>query len=183
MQKRTEQLVEDLRRYFSQRVDVAFAFLFGSLTKGTERDTSDLDVGVYFYPDGDVWELEDEVFYPEGNRIWGDIDTLSGRETDLLVLNRAPCRIVYTVLTEGIPLSIRSYSLYMTILLQAGRQVEEYLEFTDSYLSIKDRSASLSSLDREPGQRFDRYCQNPHRFGKTTDPSNVSGDSCPNKNL
>ena len=145
----TDPLIESLKSYFSARKDVAFVFLFGSYAKGIERNTSDLDIGVYFFPRGELWELEEDVVYPTESEIWGDLDALTGKEVDLLILNRASARIVYTALTEGIPLAVRSPSLYWTILLQAGRLLEEYLDFTSSFLEVKNRSDSLSSLDRE----------------------------------
>lgn len=145
----TDPLIESLKSYFSARKDVAFVFLFGSYAKGIERNTSDLDIGVYFFPRGELWELEEDVVYPTESEIWGDLDALTGKEVDLLILNRASARIVYTALTEGITLAVRSPSLYWTILLQAGRLLEEYLDFTSSFLEVKNRSDSLSSLDRE----------------------------------
>lgn len=149
MNRTTADIVQALSSYFFSRQDVAFAFLFGSLSKGSERNDSDIDIGVYFFPQDAVWEMEDPVFYPEEDQIWADIDKLTGRETDLLVLNRSPARIVHTVLREGILLDVKSSSLFMTILLQAGHLAEEYLDFTHSYMAIKRRSASLTPLDKE----------------------------------
>ncbi len=37
-----------LREYFSQRVDVAAAYLFGSRARGDARPDSDVDVGIFF---------------------------------------------------------------------------------------------------------------------------------------
>ncbi len=142
-------LIKRLQSYFAGRRDVAFAFLFGSYAKGLQRDVSDLDVGVYFFPKGELWELEEDIEYPEETNIWGDIDALAGKEIDLIVLNRASARLVYTILTEGVPLVVHSPSLCWKILLQAGRLVEEYLDFTVSYIEVKNRSTSLSALDKE----------------------------------
>lgn len=56
---------------------------------------------------------------------------------------------MYTALIEGILLAVKDLSLFMTILLQAGHLAEEYLDFTNSFIVIKMRSASLNLLDKE----------------------------------
>jgi predicted nucleotidyltransferase len=43
-------LIEKLKKYFKQRKDIAFAFLYGSQAKGGADKLSDVDVAVYFYP-------------------------------------------------------------------------------------------------------------------------------------
>ena len=43
--------IEALKRYFENRKDVTFAFLFGSHARGTATKLSDIDIAVYFYPE------------------------------------------------------------------------------------------------------------------------------------
>lgn len=96
--------------------------------------------------------MEDDVYYPGEDVIWADIDSISGIETDLLVLNRAPVRIGYIAITEGISLFMADKSLFWKYVLSAGRIFEEYADFTESYLEIKSRSYSLSR--RQLGQKY-----------------------------
>jgi predicted nucleotidyltransferase len=42
--------LEELRKYFAARQEVAFAFLYGSQAKGNATKRSDVDIAVYFYP-------------------------------------------------------------------------------------------------------------------------------------
>ena len=56
--------MDALKRYFENRKDVAFAFLFGSHARGTATKLSDVDIAVYFYPKGGhPVEYEEEIFY------------------------------------------------------------------------------------------------------------------------
>lgn len=42
--------IKCLKEYFSNRCNIAFAFLFGSRAKGNATKLSDIDIAVYFYP-------------------------------------------------------------------------------------------------------------------------------------
>lgn len=50
----TESDIDGLKTYFSNRTDVAFAFLFGSQAAGNATKLSDVDIAVYFYP---AWRM------------------------------------------------------------------------------------------------------------------------------
>jgi uncharacterized protein YutE (UPF0331/DUF86 family)/predicted nucleotidyltransferase len=142
-------LIEKLSSFFVTRDDIAFAFLFGSWAKERPNPNSDIDVAVYFYSENHELEVEDDVFFDEEDAVWADVDRISGVETDLLVLNRAPVRVGYTAITEGVSLCISDKALFWKYVLTAGRLFEEYAEFTESYLEIKARSSSLSDTDRD----------------------------------
>lgn len=142
-------IIPRLSSYFADRPDTAFAFLFGSRARGEERGWSDVDIALYFYPKGGELEIEEEVSYSAEDQIWADVEKICGFETDLLVINRAPARVAYSALSEGSPLYIADRSLYLRVLCATGRLFEEYGEFTESYMRIKERSSSLSDIDRD----------------------------------
>jgi len=144
-----DEIIHTLSSYFSGRSDLAFAVLFGSLAQDREGPLSDVDVAVYFYPQSSELEIEEDVYYDGEDEIWAYIDHAIGIETDLLVMNRAPARLVYTAFSEGSVLQINDRALFLKLLLTTGRMFEEYGEFTDSYLKIKARSTSLSIVDRD----------------------------------
>ncbi len=54
--------IDELKEYISGKNDIAFAFLFGSEAKGTAGKESDIDIGIYFYPQENRFDLEDDVF-------------------------------------------------------------------------------------------------------------------------
>lgn len=142
-------LIAKLTSYFLSRSDVAFAYLFGSWAKGYFQQHSDLDIAIYFYPAGGELEVEDEVFYPGEDSIWADVDSISGTEVDLLVLNRAPARVGFAAISEGISLRRDDNALFWKYALTAGHLFEEYADFTSSFLEIKARSLSLPAADKD----------------------------------
>ena len=144
-----DELTRSLSSYFAQKKEIAFAFLFGSRSRGDTRSWSDLDVAVYFFPKSGELEIEDDVYYEAEDQVWAEVEELSGCETDLLVMNRAPARIVSSALSEGTAVWISDRSLYLRVLLATGRLFEEYGEFTTSFMNIKTRSRSLSKTDRD----------------------------------
>ncbi len=141
--------IEKLSTYFRERNDIEFSVLFGSIARKTEQPQSDIDVGIYFYPASGELEIEDEVYYESEDSIWADIESLAGGEADLLVMNRAPSRIVYTALTEGISLFIADGKLRLRVIQACGNIFEEYTRFSESFYAVKARSLSLSDTDRD----------------------------------
>lgn len=144
-----DEIISKLSVYFSHRNDIAFAVLFGSFARGESREWSDLDVAVYFYPPDGGLELEDAAYYAAEDRLWSDMEKSTGFEVDLIVMNRAPARLVYSVLCEGEVLAINNRNLYLRVLLSSGRLFEEYADFTESFIQIKARSRSLSEVDKD----------------------------------
>lgn len=144
--------INQLKKYFDKREDISAAFLFGSQAKKTAGKISDWDIGVYFKPNVHVeieWEDTDRN-YPQENKVWDDlIDILKTDNVDLVVLNRVASNIAASVISEGIPLSIKDRKIFLDFILLTMRQAEDYANFVDSFYEISQRSASLSPRDRE----------------------------------
>jgi len=66
------ELLRELRGFFSDRREVRFAYLFGSLAKGTQNTLSDVDIAVF---------LNDEALtsqaYPYGYRAYLSIELMN----------------------------------------------------------------------------------------------------------
>jgi len=149
-----------LKDYFLSRPEVAMAFLFGSAARSRRTADSDLDVAVYFYPPGRGVEWEGEREYPEEHRIWAEVERITGIDTDLLVLNRAPATVAYAVLDENCPVVIKDLSLYWGLFLAVSSAAEDFREFTREFLEIKQRSRSLSEVDRDRLRRITDFLGN-----------------------
>lgn len=125
------------------------AFVFGSYAKGQEMSESDLDVAVYFRPQGRSLEWEEIREYEGEDLIWSDVERLMGLKTDLIILNRAAATLAYSVLQEGIPIVIKDHSLYLRFLLMISEAAQYFREFTREFWQIKQRSLSLSETDKD----------------------------------
>lgn len=179
-------MIEKLSAYFRERKDIGFSVLFGSIARKTEQPQSDIDVGIYFYPASGELEIEDEVYYASEDSIWSDVESLAGRETDLLVMNRAPSRIVYTALTEGIPLFTVDANLRWRVIQACGNMFEEYTRFSESFYAVKARSLSLSDADRDRLMRIVDFLETEiNDIGQFTDLSYriYAGDSAFRRNI
>lgn len=152
--------IEKLKEYFQKRADVVMAFLFGSQVKGYARAASDWDIGVY---------LTEEA-RPREQEIWAAVEHITGTEVDLVILNRAPASIAWTILRAGIPLAIKNRRIYLRFLLTASREANDWYRTSQEYHRIFERSASLTQEDRERLERtlqfmeqeiadFDRFRQ------------------------
>ncbi len=71
------------------------AYLFGSVARGTDSSSSDVDVGILLRtaPPGELNSLR---FALEG-----DLERALGRTTQVVVLNHAPADLVHRVLRDG----------------------------------------------------------------------------------
>jgi len=121
-------LIEKLKEYFSQRKDIAFAFLYGSQAKGSANKLSDVDIAVYFYPlERHPIEFEKEVFYDAENEIWGDLQRILKEEVELLVLNRVSASVAASAI-RGIPLSTKDWGLYLDFMEVITDVAEDFTE-------------------------------------------------------
>ena len=124
------------------------AFLFGSYAKGRATLESDLDVAVYFYTKTNRLEWEEQTHYPDENTIWSEIEKLTERESDLLVLNRASATVAASAIQEGIPLVVKDSSLYWRFFLAISSEAQDFREFIKDFWQIKQRSRSPTEIDQ-----------------------------------
>ncbi len=142
--------IQLLKKYFKERPEVIWAFIFGSRSKNKnlQRKISDWDIAVYFKPK-EYLELETEQNYPNESKIQSDlINILETDNVDFLVLNRARPSLVYESLRSGIPLAIKNKKLYLDILCKTRYEAMDWWNFVYDYWKIGERSKSLHPKDR-----------------------------------
>ncbi|MGR3310288.1 MAG: type VII toxin-antitoxin system MntA family adenylyltransferase antitoxin [Candidatus Brocadiales bacterium] len=117
-----------LKRYFENRKDITFAFLFGSQARGKVTKLSDVDIAVYFHPKRrHPVEYEEEVFYEGEDGVWVDLERLLDKEVELLVLNRVSASIAASAI-RGIALAINDWGLYLDFMDVVTREAEDFRE-------------------------------------------------------
>jgi len=141
-------LLEKLRAYFRGREDVAFAYLFGSVAKDRAHSESDVDIGVYFKPEGKALEYESDKRYAGEEEMWSDLDGITGRHTDMVVLNRAPSTLFSEVLHEGQKLYSTDDNLLNRLAGAVDDMAEDFRSFIFDFIKIKERSNSFSANDK-----------------------------------
>lgn len=90
---------------------ISFGVLFGSAIRGRLRDDSDLDVGIHVDAEGAL-EVEAEREVPGEGDVQVALERATGRNIDLLVLNRAPATVCSAALLTGQSVLIREEQLY-----------------------------------------------------------------------
>ncbi len=76
--------------------DVVCVYLFGSVARGDALPDSDLDVAVLYRAD------PPHTLEGSGVRLAGELEQITGKSVDVVVLNRAPVDLVHRVLRDGI---------------------------------------------------------------------------------
>ena len=107
-----KEIIKKLNSYFKTKKEVVFVFLFGSFVHNNIHKNSDVDIGIYFYPQKNNIEVESSTKYKTENEIWLDVERILKREVDLIVLNRASSKICFSAL-RGIPVIIKDWKLYL----------------------------------------------------------------------
>jgi predicted nucleotidyltransferase len=122
-------MIEELKKYFQARKDIAFAFLYGSQAKGNATKLSDVDIGVYFYPkQRHPIEYEAEIYYETEDKIWGDLERILKKEVELLVLNRVSASVAASAI-RGIQLIINDWGLYLDFMEIVISEAIDFREF------------------------------------------------------
>lgn len=91
----SEELISKLREVLEKEEKIAFAVLFGSFAEGRDTFLSDIDLAIYLSQDMELLQL---------GRIVGELEKVTERRVDLLILNDAlekSPQIVYEVLSNG----------------------------------------------------------------------------------
>jgi len=144
-----DEKLNKLKDYFSEREEVFMAFAFGSRINGQATTESDFDIAVYFKPESKEIEWEEEKEYETEDKIWSDVEKIVGIRTDFVVLNRAPSTLAYSIIQNGKPIIIKDRSFYLRFYLLISSAAEYFMEFTKDFWTIKQRSNSLSEIDRQ----------------------------------
>ena len=109
-------LKKSLSSCLSKEKQVIFAFLYGSYAKGTALKDSDLDIAVYFRRKPTANEVD---------RIWDELQRISGKDVELLVLNNAKESIAWQAI-RGIPLLINNWALYIGFMLRVSFEAMDF---------------------------------------------------------
>lgn len=143
-----QDLLKKLSDYFNHRKDVSFAYLFGSTVSGSTHSESDVDIGVYFIPETNELEYESDREYENEDKIWLDLEKIIGRKTDMVVLNRAPSTLVYSVLQNGQKIFAKDEDFLSRMYLSISLLAEDFRSFVSDFVKIRERSNSLNEIDK-----------------------------------
>jgi len=133
--------------------NVIFGSLFGSAAAGRLRSDSDVDVALYQASAGKL-EIEVDRELEREAEIQVALERATLRNVDLLTLNRAPAIVCAAALLSGRPVLLRDGALYTRYLLAVTTVASDFLETESEFRAIRDRSRSLSAIDRSRLQRI-----------------------------
>ena len=132
---------------------LTFAVLFGSAAAGGLRPDSDVDVAVYGASAGRL-EIEEEREIAHETEIQIALERATQRNVELLVLNRAPATVCAAALTSGRVVLMRDGAFYTRYFLAVTSVAIDFLQTEREYRAIRDRSRSLSPVDRSRLERI-----------------------------
>jgi len=117
-----------LKEFFKDKEYIPIAYLFGSYAKDKECEESDIDIAIY---------IQDKDKLP---KLWLELERLININVDLVLINSAPASLVWSAIRRGIPLKIKDRRLFLSIMLNASREAEDFLDFNlDTFFKKEKR--------------------------------------------
>lgn len=108
---------EALARVLEEEPRIAYAVLFGSATRESQRPDSDVDVAIETTEPLEPLELGDLI---------GRLESAAGRTVDLVLLDEAPIALAYRIFRDGVVLFERDHA---ALVRRKARAILEYLDF------------------------------------------------------
>jgi len=112
-------IIDKTKGYLAKKDEILMAFLFGSRASDKACSQSDIDLALF---------LKEEDPQIEG-KIWNDLEGILQEEIDLIILNRAPSTLSWSILRKGIPLLIKDRKGYLDFFLNISQEAEDFIEF------------------------------------------------------
>jgi predicted nucleotidyltransferase len=133
----TEAIETRLRQFFAacpEGPEIAAAYLFGSVARGTPRPGSDVDVGILYS------EEPPRTLAGLGLDLEGDLESLLALPVQVVVLNRAPVDLVVRVLRDGKLLFVGNASKRVRFEVRSRMEFWDLEPFLRRYRRLEERS-------------------------------------------
>ncbi|GAB4405833.1 MAG: hypothetical protein OHK0032_00530 [Thermodesulfovibrionales bacterium] len=112
----TQGILSGIKAFLDNRMEILLAFVFGSFTEERLTEESDVDVAILFKDNPDLSLLTE---------IMDGISKITGRETDVVVLNNASPIIKMQVLKKGQTVKKANDSIYNEFFLRTVREYDD----------------------------------------------------------
>lgn len=122
-----EEIKRKLKRILKQDKKTLFAFLFGSLVRGDDIDSSDVDVGVYIREN----QFNDE--FDEKLRFTNLLSEELNKKVDVVILNRADPLMKFEMYKESELIFEKDKDKRLNFLLKAVNEYHDYRPYLEMY--------------------------------------------------
>jgi predicted nucleotidyltransferase len=110
------EIIDQLADYFAIKSGVLLVFLFGSAASGKMTEESDIDIGILFENEPDIFEI---------NELKSELNGILKREIDIAVLNSAAPVLKMQVLKKGIPVFTKDKKHYNQFFVDTINQYDD----------------------------------------------------------
>ena len=114
--KINSEIIDKLAGYFEIKSGVLMVFLFGSAASGKMTEESDIDIGILFENEPDIFEI---------NELKSELNGILKREIDIAVLNSAAPVLKMQVLKKGIPVFTKEKKYYNQFFVDTINQYDD----------------------------------------------------------
>lgn len=110
-------IIEELKHFLENDPNVVFAVIFGSYATGKHKRDSDIDIGIYFAEPPEGLDLLDLIHR---------LSELTGRDADVVVLNKASAFLRHQTMKSRIALIIKDRTIYRRFREKTISDYDEY---------------------------------------------------------
>ena len=126
MDQYREQLISDLKEFFSKREDVVFAYLFGSIAYDNYTSKSDIDVAVFLKTNKDLFD--------ERINLIVELEKRFKRDVDVIVLNNSKSSFLkYFIIKEGVVIADKNKDIRTELEFKILENYFDYLPISKMY--------------------------------------------------
>jgi hypothetical protein len=126
MDQYREQLISNLKEFFSKREDVVFAYLFGSIAYDNYTSKSDIDVAVFLKTNKDLFD--------ERINLIVELEKRFKRDVDVIVLNNSKSSFLkYFIIKEGVVIADKNKDIRTELEFKILENYFDYLPISKMY--------------------------------------------------
>ncbi len=123
-------IINELSRYYHDKTEVLFGYLFGSYVQNRNHDGSDIDIGIYLTNNNG----EQNYQYKLNETI--KLQEMFNRSIDLIIINEAPPLLRHEIFRQGILFKDQDHSFLVEFRVNSFYKYLDQTYIIDRYFDI-----------------------------------------------
>jgi len=143
-----DDIISALRHYFASREDVPFAYLFGSYSRGKQKEDSDIDIAVY------LSGISEDKFFECKLDFKTELEEIFKKPVDVVIMNSAPPLLNHEIFKDGILIKNADPSFLSEFRMKNFYFYLDQMYIINTYLESTKERIKENSIIKERRQTY-----------------------------